>query len=121
SLDLEALPSSVQIVEGLKIERVRTAQALEIFARLTASNWQPPDQSVVEFYRRGAHAVLSDPSPQWFYIGFLDSDPVATTEVTIGGGVAGLYNISTLSRCRGRGIGSAMTHQTLTDARAAGC
>ena len=45
---------------------------------------------------------------------------MATAELTIAGGVAGLYNITTLPACRGRGIGSAMTWQPLLDARAAG-
>jgi len=120
SLALEALPASTPRVDGLRIQRVRTTQELDVFARLTASNWQPPDQWVIEFYRRAAPAVLSDASPQWFYIGLLDDEPVATAELTIGGGVVGLYNISTLPAFRGRGVGSAMTHRPLADARAAG-
>ena len=119
-LQLESLPSPTRMVKGLEITRVRTREALDIFARLTASNWNPPDHWVTEFYRRAAPAALSEESPQWFYIGLLDGEPAATAELTVGGDVVGLYNISTLSRFRGRGIGSAMTHQPLADARAAG-
>jgi ribosomal protein S18 acetylase RimI-like enzyme len=107
-------------VKGLEIQRVRSAQALDTFAGLLASNWEPPDRWVIEFYRQAARAVLSDASPQWFYIGVLDGEPVATAELAIGGGVVGLYNISTLPLYRARGIGAAMTHRPLVDARAAG-
>jgi GNAT superfamily N-acetyltransferase len=120
SLELESLPSHTITVKGLEVQRVRTTHALDRFASLTASNWQPPDQWVVEFYRRASSVVLSETSPQWFYIGLLDGEPVATAELAVGGGVVGLYNISTLAPYRGRGIGSAMTHRPLVDARAAG-
>jgi GNAT superfamily N-acetyltransferase len=120
SLDLEALPPSTVDVSGLDIQRVRTVEALEAFALVAASNWQPPDPWVIKFYRRGLPAFLRPDCPQWFYIGLLDGLPVATAELTVGGGVVGLYNISTLAPYRGRGIGSAMTRAPLADARAAG-
>jgi Acetyltransferase (GNAT) family len=120
SLDLGALHAPVAGVAGLEIQRVRTARALEAFAFVTASNWDPPDRSVIEFYRRAAAAFLAADCPQWFYLGLLKGVPVATAELAAGGGVVGLYNISTLASYRRRGIGSAMTRQPLADARAAG-
>ncbi len=63
---------------------------------------------------------MSRNCPHWLYVGYVDDEPVATAEVTLGGGVAGLFNISTIERCRRRGFGSAMTRRALADAREAG-
>lgn len=58
--------------------------------------------------------------PLWLYVGYLDGVPVSTAELTIGGSVAGLYNISTLPAYRRRGFGRALTRQPLLDAQAHG-
>jgi ribosomal protein S18 acetylase RimI-like enzyme len=107
-------------VEALEIRRVATPVELADFARLSAANWSPPDAHVIRFYEGRAGVLLSGESPQWLYVGYLRGEPVATSEVTLGGGVAGLFNISTAARWRRRGIGTAMTRRPLLDARDAG-
>jgi GNAT superfamily N-acetyltransferase len=105
---------------GLEIRRVQSAGDLAMFAEVTAAHWTPPDRHVITFYA-GAEALLLDPdSPQWLYLGLMDGEPVATAELTVGGGVVGLYNISTRPEYRDRGIGSAMTGTPLLEAREAG-
>ena len=111
----------VAAIPGLAIARVRTADELETFASLSAANWTPPDLQVVRFYQMGAAQLLQDDCPLALYVGRLEGEPVATAEATIAGGVAGLYNISTVPAFRRRGIGSAMTLQPLHDARTRGC
>jgi ribosomal protein S18 acetylase RimI-like enzyme len=105
---------------GFVVERVRTADQLALLAQLSAANWSPPDPEVMHFYHRASALLLSPESPQWFYLGTLEGRPVATAEVTVGGGVVGLYNVATIPECRGRGIGSVMTSRPLEEARAAG-
>ena len=78
------------------------------------------DAEALRYYQLAASVLLQPAAPQWLYLGCLEGQPVATAELTIAGGVAGLYNITTLPAYRGRGIGSAMTWQPLLDARAAG-
>lgn len=121
ALPLGALPAALPAVTGLEVRRVTTPADLGAFARLSAANWTPPDGNVVAFYRLAAPALLDAGSPQLLYLGSLDGEPVATAEATVAEGVAGLYNISTRPRCRGRGIGSYMTWKPLHDARARGC
>ena len=118
--DLAAL-EPVGRTPPVRIERVRTAGELEVFARLSAANWTPPDLQVVRFYELGAEHLLRDDCPLRLYVGYQAGEPVATAEATVAGGVAGLYNISTVPAFRRRGIGSAMTVRPLEDARAAGC
>ncbi|WP_437318903.1 GNAT family N-acetyltransferase [Sorangium sp. So ce385] len=118
--DLHAVPADPAPPRGLEIARVRTPAQLRDFARLLAANWTPPDPYVAQFYEIAAPALLSDDAPLWLYVGYLDDTPVATSELAVGGGVAGLYNISTLPSHRRRGIGRALTLRPLFDARAAG-
>lgn len=105
---------------GLRIERVRTPAQLRDFARLVAALWTPPDTNVMRFYELAESLLLSAESPLWFYVGYWGDAPVGTVELTIGGGVVGLYSVSTAKPYRRRGFGSALTAQPLVDARLAG-
>ncbi|WP_437969371.1 GNAT family N-acetyltransferase [Sorangium sp. So ce260] len=118
--ELPALRADHEAPRGLAIARVRTPAQLRDFARLLAANWTPPDPHVVRFYEMAAPALLSDDAPLWLYVGYLGDTPVATSELTVGGGVAGLYNITTVPSHRRQGIGRALTLRPLLDARAAG-
>jgi len=118
-LDLSRMgrPATVQ---GLDIRRVTTRDDLRAFADIAAANSTPPDPHVRAFYDLTESAFLDVRSPQRLYLGCLDGRPVATAESTIAGGVAGLYNVSTLGAFRGRGVGSAMTGRCLSDAQRLG-
>jgi len=105
---------------GLRIERARTEARVREFAETLAALADPPDPTVVRFYERASPALLGPESPLWLYVGNVGEEPVASAELTVGGGVVGLYNISTRSAHRGKGIGTAMTLQPLLDAREAG-
>ncbi|WP_437735642.1 GNAT family N-acetyltransferase [Sorangium sp. So ce1335] len=118
--DLHAIRADGEPPRGLEIARVTTAAQVRDFARLLAGNWTPPDPDVVRFYERATPALLSGDAPLWLYVGYLEGTPVATSELAVGGGVAGLYNISTIPSYRRRGIGRALTLRPLLDARAAG-
>jgi len=112
--DLAHLPTVDLTPAGLVIRRVRTEQALQAYARIL------DDPQVLRFYTLTAPVLLSADTPQWFYVGYLDDQPVATAELTVAGGVVGLYSIVTLEAYRRRGIGTAMTVQPLLDAREQG-
>ncbi len=106
--------------QGLRIERVGTEASVREFGRLIADLGEPPDPMVVEFYERAAASFLDPKSPFWLYVGYLGDEPVATAELTVGGGIVGLYNITTAAAHRKKGIGTAMTVRPLRDARAGG-
>jgi ribosomal protein S18 acetylase RimI-like enzyme len=100
-----------------EIRRVASPGELSDFARIQAANWTPPDADVVRFYERAALLLLAPGSPIRLYVGFAGGEAVAASELTVGGGVAGLYGISTLEAHRRRGFGTAMTLRPLLDAR----
>ena len=112
--DLAGLQVDNYIPDGLEIRRVRTDVELQDFAQIIAG---PQER---HFYVLAASALLAPDTPLWFYVGYLGGQPVATAELTVGGGVAGLYNISTIEAYRRRGIGTALTLQPLLDARGSG-
>lgn len=105
---------------GLQIRRVSTGDQLQDFARIMGATQTSPDSEVLRFYELAEPALLSGDSALRLYVGYLEEVPVATAELTLGGGVAGLYNISTLAACRRRGFGTALTLWPLLEARAQG-
>ena len=99
---------------------VRTAAQLRDFANILAANWTPLNSEVLRFYELTASALLANNSALWQYVGYLGEAPVATAELTMGGGVVGLYNVCTQVAYRRRGFGTALTLIPLLDARAHG-
>jgi ribosomal protein S18 acetylase RimI-like enzyme len=118
--ELDRLPSVDLSPGGLSIERARTETGVREFAEVLASLADPPEMTVVRFYQRASPALLDPHSPLRLYLGYLQGKPVASAELTVGGGVVGLYNVSTRSAHRGKGIGTAMTVRPLLDAREEG-
>lgn len=120
SADLRRIRLADLAPNRLDIRRVKSPSELVTFAQINAANWSPPNEHVLRFYERGARVLFTPESPFWYYVGYVDGEAVATAELTLGGGVVGLFNISTLAAHRHRGYGSAMTVQPLVDAAAAG-
>jgi ribosomal protein S18 acetylase RimI-like enzyme len=60
--------------------------------------------------------------PAWSaYVGYVEDEPVATTQLVAKDGVAGLYYVGTLETHRGRGYGDAITRHAIIEGARLGC
>jgi GNAT superfamily N-acetyltransferase len=126
--DLAAVPLDEPPPPGLEIVPVTDGATLEEFLDVIAADWlewtggerTPVQQRTLEAWRREIPLrFAAEPIPlRW--IGRVDGAVVATSRISIGAGVAGLYAISTLAGHRGRGYGRAMTIAALRAAHTIG-
>lgn len=127
AMDLADLPRREALPAGLEIVPVRDVGTLREFINVLALEMGVPEGSQNPAARH--HAALLEAIPPTLaaervplrYLGLLDGRPVATSRVSIGGGVAGLYAVATLPDVRGRGIGRALTLAALEAGRSLGC
>lgn len=124
--DLALVPGSIEAPVGLTVERVRDdAGALEWRLAFHATNERPveapatPDQEAAVL-RGFAPAGYDEGEPLQLYLARLVGAPVAVSQLFLGAGVAGIYCVGTLPQARRQGIGAAVTHAALVDARALG-
>lgn len=120
AVDLSSLPGRTPIPEGFSVERVRDEAGLATWVRTLGSGFgEGPVEAewVGEMYGR---IGLGDGAPLRHYLGLLDGQPVATSTVFLGAGVAGIYFVFSVEKARGRGIGAAVTLAPLLEARGMG-
>ena len=111
---------SVRSAADLEIVMVRTAAELSAWSWVLAANWSPPAPTVVAFYAATASRALAPDCPARYLIGLSEGRPVCAAEVFLHGGVAGLYNISTVASQQRRGFGTAITAAAMASARDVG-
>jgi ribosomal protein S18 acetylase RimI-like enzyme len=100
----------VLIPAGLTIKRVEDEEAAIGFGLP-----EPSESICFDLF-----AGLGFDLPLNNYVGYISGEPVATAELFLGAGVAGIYWVSTVPEARHKGIGSAMTQEALRQAREMG-
>lgn len=105
-------------VDDLRITRVADDSDLAVWEATLARGFGEGEKEarwVAEIYRREGYG------DQWrHYLGRLDGEPVATATIFLAAGVAGVYFVMTVPEARRRGIGAAITHAALSEARDSG-
>src|SRR5262249_23510302 len=103
---------------GLMVERATDPARLADFAGGGAG--EGPDASVLRFYEQPRPALLRSDCPARLLVGYWDGQPVASAEVFLSEGTAGVYGVATHPSHRRRGIGTAMTARAVEEGFGAG-
>ncbi|MDQ2690727.1 MAG: GNAT family N-acetyltransferase [Chloroflexota bacterium] len=118
AIDLQAMSEPQQPVEGLEIRTVEDEKTMRVWAHVFVNGYGlPPDWegAWLEVWKK-----MGLDFPMRNYIGYLNGEPVSTSSVFLGAGVAGIYSVATMPQARGKGIGAAVTVKPLQEAHAMG-
>ncbi|MCA0458531.1 MAG: GNAT family N-acetyltransferase [Chloroflexi bacterium] len=102
--------------EGFRVERVQDAQSLKHWETTLGRGFGEGIKEAQWVTGVYAKIGLDDSVPWRHFLGLQDGEPVATTSLYLGAGVAGIYFVSTVPSARRRGIGAAITAAALQHA-----
>jgi ribosomal protein S18 acetylase RimI-like enzyme len=113
--ELEIVPLHV---EGLEIKQAVTTHDLLQFGTTLAASFGDSDEGsqVLAYFQRLCEYPLNAFPAMRYYIGTLHGIAVATGTLFVGSETVGIYDITTNTAYRRRGIGSAMFQHLLEDA-----
>ena len=123
--DLDQMNEAVldRAPRGFTIEEIRDETALYDFKKVFVETYEIPEwagQAWVDAALRVGPGRTPWNTPWKMYLGRLNGEPVATSMLFNGGGVASVYAVGTIPSARGRGVGAAITLKPLLEARAMG-
>ena len=116
--DLMVVPEHLSSPDGLEIIRIEDTERLRQWIHVASIGFGVPQEFEDAWHELFAEAVFDQPF--WTYLAMLNGQPVATSQLFLSAGVAGIYNVTCLPEVRGRGIGAAITQAPLLDAREIG-
>ncbi len=119
AMDLSTLPDE-PVPPNLTIEPVGSRAELETFLRIFLSTFQIDEAIVPRFLEVRMGLPPDHEEKSVAFLGRLNGRAVASAELFVSGGVAGLYSVGTLPAARGRGIGRAMTIAALREGKERG-
>lgn len=120
AIDLQTLSNQLSLPPRLTIERVDDGETLKTWLRVMIVGSELPEEILLLLLNITAEHDFKAVPDVHCYLGRLNGEPVATSLLFLGGGVAGIYNVATLPDVRRQGIGSALTMIPLLEARKQG-
>jgi len=121
ALSLKDLGKAPAGPEGLTVDRVTNLETMAEWCQVLCEGFEMPRLVGDAMLDLSRALGLGPDQPLRYYLGRLDGDPVAISSVFLNARVAGIHNVTTLSRARRKGVGSVLTYAPLQDAQAEGC
>ena len=118
AIDLAKLNENARANEDLEIIPVEDNEVLKQWIHVATSGFGISPEVEEIWYDFFAETVFDNPFRT--YLALLDGRPVGTSQLFTSGGVAGVYNVSSIPEARGQGVGSAITLAPLIEARKRG-
>jgi len=114
---LDRAPRAAPTMQEFTVRRCVSDADAGDFVRVASRGFAAPRIVFDAFCRPG---VYDSPSVTHF-VGILGDEPVACATLITTETIAGVYNVATLPRFRGRGFGAAITAHAANDGFASGC
>ncbi len=119
AVDLSLLPDCLSARPGLTIVPVDGEHTLKQWIHVASIGFRINESFEKVWFDFFADAIFDTRFRT--YLALLDGKPVATSQLFLSEGIAGIYNVSCIPDARGQGIGSAVTLAALLEARQIGC
>ncbi len=120
AVDLHSLHEPLSLPPHIIIERVSDEETLKTWLRIMFIGSELPEEGLMSLLAVVTKHGFKHVDAVHYYLGMLGDQPVATSLLYLGGGVAGIYNVATLPDARRQGIGRALTLAPLLEARSWG-
>jgi len=120
TVDLQQLPAHVPAPDGLKIVEVLDQSTLEQWVNTWGDSYDADEASRRSRLDFRKSLGLSPALPCRPYLAYLGDQPVATSELFLGAGVAAIMWVGCVPSARRMGIGAAVTLAPLLEARRLG-
>lgn len=119
AMKMDLSHQQVELPKRTVVRRVRTNAELDEYVEVLTS-FDAPDLSLATFFRKAAPLLLESDCPMRLFVGYVEGQAAATSELFAGAGVAGVHMVATRSEFRRRGLGTALTWAALDEARGMG-
>ena len=117
ALGIMPIPPSPARPSGLHVEIASTPVALQDHGSMLRDGFGMPQEFIDRLVRPG---LLDDPAIAAL-VGRVDGEPVSCSLLAVSGTTAGVYNVATPERFRGKGYGEALTWAVLAEGARRGC
>jgi len=119
--NLKNLSIERKLLKKIEIIKVENVETFKIWNDVVLTGFALPKDLLTDFFQKAFSFMLLNDTPfASAYLAYYDGHPVASSLVIYKAGVAGIYNVTTLEKARGKGIGTAITLVPLIEAKELG-
>lgn len=120
AVDLHSLTDNLSKPSNFIVEQVSDSDTLKKWCHAIALGFGMPDFATDATFDYLNNLGFDAQLPIHHYIGWLEGEPVATSSLLLGAGVAGIYDVATIPNARRLGNGYVMTQTPLREAHEMG-